>query len=696
MTAPGLSLPQRVRRVLAIRPFRRLWGVTFLCSTADWLALLGVADLVSSAAGSYAVKSFAFSGVVFSNLLPGLLFAPVGGLLADRFDRRKVMAVGDVLRCVLLLSVVVVDLPWWPFAGAFLTSSVAMLWIPAKDAAVPNLLPRPDQVETAGQLGLVMTYGISVVAGGGLYALAGIGPSLRLPDDVLGTNGSVKVAIALAAGLYLASSFLIARRIPELSGTTDRNRVGKGGADRPGVAAMARDAGRFIRTTPLVRGLLVGAVGAFAAGGAVVGSAQSYAKSVLAGQAGFGLLFAAVFVGLSAGIAGAPMVAARLAHERLFGVAIVGAGLSLVLVALSPHLFVSLAGVLLVGACAGATFLTGVTIIGSQVADEVRGRVNALYQSLLKIVLGVAVAVVPLLVGLTNARAVHFFGNEVLVDGTRPVLLGAAALACAAGVLAHRQMNPHRPGRLLADLRGSLSRRPRRPAGFLIAVEGPPRARTAGHAAELAGWLRRSGEHVVVLATDPGRDDPRFEELMTSAALTGPRARALAAAAIRADTIEQEVLPALESGAVVVVERLIDSPLDRSASSAGIGSDVMAGLAGWVTGRLRPDLTVLLDQDTGSPPRSADDWSDRIRGLLSDLAATSRCVVIESAEVTASQDQIRAAVGEALARPRRPQVVFARARTTGTGTAAEPDGVPVDERAAGRDRRAVRDRVADR
>ena len=45
-----------------------------------------------------------------------------------------------------------------------------MMWIPSKDAAVPNLLRRPDQVETANQLGMVMTYGISVISGAGLYA----------------------------------------------------------------------------------------------------------------------------------------------------------------------------------------------------------------------------------------------------------------------------------------------------------------------------------------------------------------------------------------------------------------------------------------------------------------------------------------------------------------------------------------------
>ncbi len=647
-------MPERVRRVLAIRPFRRLWGVTFLCSTADWLALLGVADLVSNAAGSYAVKNFAFSGVVFSNLLPGLFFAPLGGLLADRFDRRVVMAVGDVLRCLLLLSVVVVDLPWWPFAGSFLTSSVAMLWIPAKDAAAPNLLHRPDQVETANQLGLAMTYGISVVAAGGLYALTGIGPSLRLPDDLLGANGPVKLAIVLAAALYLGSAVVIARRIPELSGPAGPGRAAA--PDEPGsggFAAMLRDAGRFIRTTPLVRGLLIGAVGAFAAGGAVVGSAQSYAKSVLAGQAGFGLLFAAVFVGLGLGIVFTPKLAARLAHERLFGVTIMLAGVSLVLVALSPHLLVSMVAVLLVGACAGATFLTGVTVIGSRIDDDVRGRVNAIYQALLKIVLGCTVAVVPLLVGLAKERTVSVFGDELRIDATRPVLFGAALLACLAGLLAYRRMNAGRPVRIRGDLRALARRYPRRKTGFVVTVEGRSSADTAAHAAALADWLGRAGVRTVVFAPDPGEDDPRFRALVSGAALTSARARVLAAAAVRADSVHRDILPALEAGAVVVVERLIDSPADRLTESAGIGADDLAEVADWAAGRLRPDFAVLLDNGAGSDVPAAEAWPPRIQEIIGGLSRASRCVLVEAADRTSSQDQIRAAVAEALSRSSR-------------------------------------------
>jgi dTMP kinase len=648
----------RVRRVLALRAFRRLWIVTFLCSTADWLALLGVADLVANTTDNYTVKNFAFSGVVLSNIVPGLLFAPIGGLLADRFDRRTIMVFGDVLRCVLLLSVVVTDLPWWPFVASFLVSSVAMTWIPAKDAAVPNLLRGPDQIETANQLGMVMTYGLAVIAGGGLYALTGIGPSLGLPEDVLGANGTIKLAIAVAAVLYLASAVSVARRIPELSlrGTPDQgNRAGapaeQGGP--AGIGAMVRDVGRFVRTTPVVRGLVIGAVGAFAAGGAVIGSAQTYAISLLAGQAGFGLLFAAVFVGLTLGMIGAPRFAARLAHERLFGVAIVLAGVAMVFAALSPHLFVSLAAVVLVGACAGAAFLTGVTIIGTRVEDDLRGRVNAIYQSLMKVVLGSALAVVPVLVGLTRPRTVELFGNKVIIDGTRPVLLGAAVLACVAGVLAYRQMDDRRPEPILADLRNAVRRHPQRTNGIMIAVEGTHSVDVAAHTADLADWLRGSGVRKVVVAADLSPDDPRLAAVVSGAALSSARARVLAAAAVRADIFEREIRPVLDDGGVAVIEHMVDSPLEALSTVAELDEHDVALLADWATGRLRPDVTVLLDRggETTQAMLSSGQNHWRMRQLLREMTVSnpSRCLVVEVGDDPEdTRARIRHAVATAL------------------------------------------------
>lgn len=637
----GTSTIYRARRVLAIKPFRRLWGVTYLCSTADWLMLFGLAALANSMATNYTAANFAFSGVVFSSLLPGLIFAPIGGLLADRFDRRKVMVVADVLRFGLLLSVVLANSVWWLYAATFLINVAAIMWIPSKDAAVPNLLRRPSQVETAGQLGMIMTYGLSVLTGLGFLALVtGLQTGLHIPVPGSGGNGPIKLALIVACLLYLASAVTIATRIPELS-LRDVHAVPKPegvpevkAETKTGLGSMIKDAGRFIRSTPLVRGLLIGMTGAFAAGGAVIGSAQTYANSLGAGQSAFALLVIAVFAGLILGMFGAPKLAQRLPHDRLFGVAIVFAGLGLALVALSPHLSVSLIAVAIVGACAGAAFLTGITIIGSQIEDSIRGRINALYQSLLKVVLAGSIAVVPLLVSLVAPRRVDVWGGPIIIDGTRPVMLGGALLALLFGVIAYRQMDSRHTEPILSDLRNAIRRRPRRVHGLLIAVEGTTATDTAEQASRLAAWLR-DGPRPVVLAADPALDDTRLAQLISGASLSGTRALALAAAAVRADVVERDVRPALDAGSVVVMERFVDSPLAHLSAVAGLDVEEFEGLADWATGRVRPDITVLLDADpgvssNGRPKAPGDQW--RVQHLLAEMAAADpdRYVVVDA------------------------------------------------------------------
>ena len=638
----------RARRVLAIQPFRRLWFVTYLCSVADWLSILGVTSLATKLTQNYTAQNFAFTGVLMANLLPGLIFAPLGGLLADRFDRRKIMFVADLLRCGFIMSIAFVGTTWWLYVASFLASSSAMMWIPSKDAAVPNLLRRPDQVETANQLGLVMTYGLAVLSAGGIYTIVtGIAPTLHLPPNIFGQLGFAKIIVVLIGFLYLTSAILIVTRIPELSrrnGTTAKavkEEKDDAKESSPSLLSLMRDGAKFIRSTPLIRGLLIGAAGAFAAGGAVVGSAKPYSSSLLAGDAAWGLLIVAVFVGLATGMGGAPKLARRLPHDRLFGISIVVAGLGLILVAVSPHLAVSLIAVAIVGACAGAAFLTGVTIIGSQVDDSIRGRINAIYQSMMKIIVFGSTGIVPLLIGLTKPRTVTVWGSPIIIDGTRPVMLGGGILAAVVGVIAYRQMDSRRAETIMADLRNVIRRRPRRVNGLLIALEGTTAADTAHQAERLVQWLRAVGPRPVVLAADPGLDDARLARLVSGASLSGARAQALAAAAVRADIVERDVQPALDSGSIVVMERFVDSPLAHLSAIAGLDAKELEGLADWATGRLRPDVTVLLDAKPadGMPgPVSIEDQF-KVQNLLSEMAAADpdHYVVVDS---EGTQDEV--------------------------------------------------------
>jgi dTMP kinase len=219
---------------------------------------------------------------------------------------------------------------------------------------------------------------------------------------------------------------------------------------------MLRDGVVFVRATPLVCGLVTGIIGAFAAGGAVIACAKLYSTSLGGGDAAYGLLFASLFVGLGLGMAVMPVMARRIRHRGLFGLAIVAAGVGLVAVSLAPHLIVALAAVIAVGCAGGIAFLTGLTIIGAQVADEMRGRTIAFVQSLVRLDLLASMALVPFAVGVVQQRTITLFSQQVTIDGTRPVLLCAGLLAAMVGVTAHRQMDDRADGSLLADLRAAV------------------------------------------------------------------------------------------------------------------------------------------------------------------------------------------------------------------------------------------------
>ncbi len=426
-----------MREVLAIPAFRRLWGVTALTATGDWLSLLALSALATQLTTGYQAQSFALGGVVAIKLLPAMVLAPLAGALADKLDRRHLMVICDVLRAGLFLSIPLVGELAWLFAATFLIEVCALFWIPAKDASIPNLLRRPDQVETANQLGLIMTYGVAVLGAAGLFAtLSKLGPQFSAIGLVPSAELSAYFALTLNGVAYATCALVVGIRIPEISG-----RVALRSGAQPGLLTMLREGVVFVRNTPLIRGLVIGIVGAFAAGGAVIACAKLYATSLGGGDAAYGLLFASMFAGLGIGMAFAPLAARRIHRARLFGRAIVAAGLALIGVALAPHLFVALGAVTLVGVAAGVAFLTGLTIIGTQVADEMRGRTIAFVQSLVRVDLLASMAIVPLVVGLVQQRTNTLFGEQMTVDGTRPVLLSAGLVAAVVGVVAHRQMD---------------------------------------------------------------------------------------------------------------------------------------------------------------------------------------------------------------------------------------------------------------
>jgi dTMP kinase len=433
----GLSI------VMRTRPFRRLWLTLGLSSLGDWLGLLATATFASAQLKAPAAQGFAFGSVIAVQLLPAIVLGPVSGLLAARFDRRYTMVIVDLIRFVLYASIptvgLLVDQPGWVVGWAaiatLLAQAAALLWVPAKEAAVPNLVPR-DQLETANQLTLATTYGIAPLLGALVLALAA---KIPFPG---GRQNSVDLALYFNAMTFLAAGLVVLFGIKEISGRAVRPKPVAGGA---GVIRDAKEGWRYLTRTPLVRGLTYGILGAFSGAGVVVGTARFLAISLGGGDSTFATLFAVLFIGFGVGIVAGPRIVGQLSRRRWFGLSIMLGGVSILAVAVIPTLEPALVATAGAGAGAGMAFLSGITLLGNQVADDVRGRVFAFVQTAVRVTLVASIAVAGILVGLGSSRHIHVDGLAVDVSTTRVLLFVAGAASIWVGWKSLRTMDD-RPG----------------------------------------------------------------------------------------------------------------------------------------------------------------------------------------------------------------------------------------------------------
>jgi dTMP kinase len=601
--------------ILRIRPFRRLWIVLGVAALGDWLGLLATATFASAQVTGSAAKGLAFGSVIAVRLLPALILGPVAGVLADRFDRRYTMVICDLLRFVLFASIPLVALQsdnatvtvGWAAVATFLIETITLIWIPAKEAAVPNLIPK-GRLEESNQLTLITTYGITpVLAALGLAGLNQLSHSIRstgvaLPDEITSV-----IALYFNSASRLATALVVFFGIREISG-----RDGHHQPTQDSVLRQFADGWRYVAQTPLVRGLVLGILGAFAGGGMVIGTAQFYAASLAGGNSTFYLLFGLIFIGLGAGIALGPRLIGELSRRRWFGLSIVLASLSVAALALAPHLSIAAVGTLLVGAGAGMAFLSGTTLLGGEVEDEVRGRVFAFVQTSVRVVLMLAIALSGVLVGAGGSPEITINGASMPISSTRVLLFVAGVFGTVAGYWALRQMDDKPGVPLLADLWASMRGRPlalvgpHAAGGLFVVFEGGEGAGKSTQIELLAQHLRAAGREVLV-TREPGATPvgERIRKLLLDthssegAAMAGlaPRAEALLYAADRAHHVDSVVRPALNRGVVVISDRYIDSSLAYQGAGRTLDSEEVAWLSSWATGGLKPDLTVLLDID---------------------------------------------------------------------------------------------------
>jgi dTMP kinase len=506
------------------------------------------------------------------------------------------MVVADVIRFALYISIPIVNNYFWLYTATILVECVSLFWSPAKDASVPNLVPK-EKLESANQVSLFAAYGTAPIAAG-LFAILALLSSAIASAFPSFKGTSIDIALYINALSFAFSAWTIfhLHEIPK------RHEAAKKADSSVGKSLI--EGYKAVSSSKIIRGLIVGMIGAFIAAGAVIGLARTFVGDLGGGDAGYGVLFGSVFTGLAIGIAFGPKIFAQFSRRRLFGASLTVAGSFLVLLAVIPNFTLAVFIVIILGAFSGVCWVTGFTMLGLEVHDDVRGRTFAFMQSIIRVTLVAVLAISPIIAAYIGEYRIKVRNTEVAYNGAAITLLFAGLFAILIGAVSYHQMKDRPNVSIWSDISNAIkgelgSITGAQTKGIFIAFEGGEGSGKSTQSKLLKEWLEEEGEEVL-LSREPGGTemgkDLRRILLDHSTGEISPRAEALLYAADRAHHVFSKIRPALDRGEVVITDRYFDSSIAYQGAGRVLVSGEVARISRWATESLFPTLTILIDQ----------------------------------------------------------------------------------------------------
>lgn len=154
----------------------RLWLAQAVSLIGDWFTLIALSVIVSAATGG---SGLAVSGLLLVQILPSVLVGPFGGVLADRFDRKRLLVASDLARAAIVLLFLFAAPPGrlpLLYVLAFLHFSVSTVFEPARSALLPRLVQGEDLVAatTLSTVTWSVMTALGAVLGGVVLAAVGM------------------------------------------------------------------------------------------------------------------------------------------------------------------------------------------------------------------------------------------------------------------------------------------------------------------------------------------------------------------------------------------------------------------------------------------------------------------------------------------------------------------------------------------
>jgi MFS family permease len=302
-----------------------------------------------------------------SRALPVLLAGLLVGVVADHFDRRKLMIGCDLARGGLLVIVPTLSefQLWTLYPMVFALFALTLVFDTAARAALPDVVPEGRMLGANAILGAIQTSADIAYALGGLLVVAF---SLRVPFYID------------AATFLFSSAMITAMRIP---GHTLESPL-----RMPQVWPRVKEGIAFLLGHPFLRWSTFALALAPLAGGAAFVLAPLYANQTLASSPGlFGplssgaLRFSVIEVSLGLGALAGSAAVSRLAHRWrravVFALGLTGMGIAYVGLGLTGNLYVAIGFMAFAGFFNSLFGIAGITLLQTLSPTEMRGRVVA-------------------------------------------------------------------------------------------------------------------------------------------------------------------------------------------------------------------------------------------------------------------------------------------------------------------------------
>ncbi len=275
--------------------FRQLWLGQVVSQMGDWFNTIALYTIILNLTGSGRNIGL----LLVARFLPSFLFGPLSGVVADRFSRRTIMIVTDVMRAVVVLGFLFVrraDQLWILYVLTVLQLGLSTFFEPAKTAAIPSIVS--DRELVAANAISSVTWSIMLTLGAAIGGL------------ITGWFGTDAAFILDALSYLLSAALIFSVKLPKRP-KRERQKLTVGRA--LGITETIEGA-RYVKRRPRVLAYLL-VKPAWGLGGGILTLLAVFGERIFPigkdASVGIGVLFAARGIGTAVG----PIVARRIAGE---------------------------------------------------------------------------------------------------------------------------------------------------------------------------------------------------------------------------------------------------------------------------------------------------------------------------------------------------------------------------------------------